>query len=109
MTAWDGSLSTAVIDQSSVRPMPLKATSTAAVAASVAYPWCQARSTSRQPTSMPPAPGTPSGIGFRPVNPMKHPDSATSSAHSPKPCRSNSASIRSMLLSLAARSWVAGK
>jgi hypothetical protein len=36
ITAWDGSLSTAVIDQISVRPAPSKATPSAALAASVA-------------------------------------------------------------------------
>lgn len=36
MTAWDGLLSTAVIDQTSVSPTPPNATSTAALAASVA-------------------------------------------------------------------------
>ena len=42
ITAWDGSLSTAVMDQISASPAPRNATSSAAVAASVANPWCHA-------------------------------------------------------------------
>jgi hypothetical protein len=38
ITAWDGSLSTAVMDQISVMPMPSNATASAALAASVAQP-----------------------------------------------------------------------
>jgi len=83
ITARDGTLSTAVIDHSSARPTRSKASRAVAAAASVAYPWCQARLASRQPISTPPAPGTSSGIGDRPVNPMNSPVSSRSSAHSP--------------------------
>ena len=65
-------------------------------------------------------PGTPGGIGFRPVNPMNSPGpgspvlassgaAATSSAHSPKPCRWKRSSMRSTRASLAARPRGAGK
>jgi hypothetical protein len=83
ITAWDGVLSTAVMDHSSVRAAPVKATSRAASAASVAYPRCQACLASRQPISVPPAPGTSACIGASPVKPMNCPVSRTSSAHSP--------------------------
>src|SRR5450755_2320758 len=108
MTAWDGSLSTAVMDQISGRPRLSKATPSAARAASVAWPWCQACLASRQPTSTPPAPGTPSGSGLRPVNPMNVPVAATSRAQNPNPCRSKRVSIISITASLAARSSSAG-
>jgi hypothetical protein len=58
---------------------------------------------------MPPAPGTSSGIGLSPVKPMNWPVCAISSAHSPKPWASNRSSSRSIMVSLAARSRVAGK
>jgi len=50
----------------------------AARAASVAYPWCHAGRASRQPTSSSPAPGTPSGNGLSPVNPMNSPVESSS-------------------------------
>jgi hypothetical protein len=84
ITACDGVLSTEVKDQTSGRPTPVKATSSAARAASVAYPWCHAVLASRQPISVPSgSPGTFSGIGASPVNPMNSPVCLTSSAHSP--------------------------
>jgi hypothetical protein len=50
ITAWDGVLSAEVMDHSSGRPTPVKATSRTASAASVAWPWYQ-------PISVPSAPG----------------------------------------------------
>lgn len=58
---------------------------------------------------MPPAPGTPPGIGFSPVKPMNSAVPASSKAHSPNPWWSKRASMTFTRESLAARSRVAGK
>jgi hypothetical protein len=71
----------AVSDHTSSKPAWSKATDNAARPASVAYPWPHAERASRQPTSMPPAPGTSSGIGMSPVKPMNSLVPFTSSAH----------------------------
>lgn len=109
ITCCDGVLRTAVIDQISGSPISPKPTSSARRAASVAYPRCQAARARRHPTSMPPKPGTPGGIGLRPVNPMNAPVSSRSKAHNPKPWASKSPSKRSTLASLALRSSAEGK
>ena len=98
-----------VIDTTSGTPASVKATWRASRAASVAYPCPHADRANRQPTSSAGVKCASNGIHCRPVKPMNSPVSRRSTAHSPYPYRSKSASILATMPSLATRSRVPGK
>ena len=109
ITAREGVLGTEVIDTTSGIPTSSNATRSASRAASVARPRPQAERASRHPTSTQGLNGRSCVGTASPVMPTSWPVSCRSSAHSPQPCSSRAASIRSSIASDCSRVRVSGK
>lgn len=109
MTRREATLSTDVKDTISSRPTSANAWSRTAMPASVANPFPHADSASRQPISTQGVKAASKRGTDNPTKPTKSGPSTTSTAHRPKPCSAEPASMRSTRASLAARSRGAGK